>query len=140
WERWEIERRVIGAANLVVNEVAPGPKSPTTDNPYLKKDKSRKLETGAERRMRRREEKPNKHTEDREDGEESEDRDTSQCRVCGRDHGGTCRLANHPDANKSDRDWKDSEKGKKWRAKGEHVLPPRRLLNGDKWVDPGKQK
>ena len=65
---------------------------------------------------------------------------SDHCKVCGREHGGPCRLAKHPDANNSDKNWADSEKGKRWKAKGSDVLSAKRLLNGDPWTNPDSKK
>ena len=50
WMAWETQRRVIGSANLLVKEVAPGDYSKDRPDPY--KEKDLKNETGAERRRR----------------------------------------------------------------------------------------
>ena len=145
WAAWETQRRVIGAANLLVKEVAPGDLSQDRPDPYKDRDNTR--ETGAERRKKRREEKARRNAEqrsektraNRDNGDEG-DKSSTQCKVCGREHGGQCRLAKHPDANNSDKDWADSEKGKRWKAKGMDVLSSKRLLSGDPWTNPDSKK
>ena len=54
------------------------------------------------------------------------------CAMCG--VGGhqsrVCPRNNHPDANRANMPWKDSEKGKAWAAKGAASLPATRTLSG----------
>ncbi len=45
------------------------------------------------------------------------EQDSEQCNHCGKFHPGTCSFSyNHPDANKSDTAWADSDAGKRWKA------------------------
>jgi hypothetical protein len=138
WAEWEKERRVIGLAQSVIADYAPGP---TNHNVF--KDLGHGKETAKERRLRKRVERKRskRYLQDDPDrrGVASSDRGDHHttgvvCKVCGRNHPGLCRLRNHPDANMSDKSWPDSEMGKRWKAKGHDSLPGRRKLDGDPWV------
>jgi hypothetical protein len=52
-----------------------------------------------------------------------------------------CLFKEHPDANKSHKPWKESDKGKAWGAKGRDSLPWDKTLSGEdfKMVPPNKQ-
>lgn len=81
----------------------------------------------------------NKRTRDAEVDNTPTDTGTkSPCTVCGRLHGRSCILHEHPDRNKEKVAWKDSTKGKEWAAKGEQTLPWRLTLNGRGWDHPAK--
>ena len=49
---------------------------------------------------------------------------SQSCKGCGRNHSGLCRLSHHPNFNSSNSEWKDSEIGKRFAAKGMLALPP----------------
>jgi hypothetical protein len=49
---------------------------------------------------------------------------SQSCKGCGRNHSGLCRLSHHPNFNSSNSEWKDSEIGKRFAAKGRFTLPP----------------
>jgi len=64
------------------------------------------------------------------------------CNGCGRKHPNheQCILRDHPDFNKSNKSWVESEKGKLWAAKDAkvEVLPWFQTLAGTKWEAPDK--
>ncbi len=57
---------------------------------------------------------------------------SQSCKGCGRNHSGLCRLSHHPNFNSSNSEWKDSEIGKRFAAKGMFTLPPREDIAGNR--------
>ena len=74
-----------------------------------------------------------------------------KCKVCGRNHAGDCTRTNHPDANKADVPWDQSESGKRFAAHKDRDGKPIEALPWNKrisktdpskleeWVDPAKR-
>ena len=54
---------------------------------------------------------------------------TGDCLVCGRHHAGKCNYRHHPDANKSNKPWAETDQGKALAALGYEFLPVTKRLS-----------
>jgi len=65
------------------------------------------------------------------------------CKGCGRSHLGRCQYTSHPDFNKSDKSWAESENGKKYAKMGIFKLPLKApFLPGSdtSWIAPSRKR
>jgi len=87
--------------------------------------------------------KPDADKSEQEEGQVEADEQQEEkplCKGCGKPHGGSCDLgpdgANHPDWNKTNKPWADSEMGKKWAEQQRATLPRNRSIKDPSWRNP----
>jgi hypothetical protein len=152
WERFEVERRVYGKALQIVNDYSTDVNNNkrTYDDSdveaegtsYEESKRKRDNKRRAERKRKREAERAiqrekaarkDRHGDSTGNGDGSDGEETTQGNICGRYHGGSCKLKHHPDANNTTDAWTDSAAGKRWAAKGKKCVEFHRLLNGKPW-------
>jgi hypothetical protein len=65
---------------------------------------------------------------------------STKCKHCGRPHPGQCKLATHPDANKTELSWDKSTNGIAWKKKGFDYLPFNKTLSGETYKPDNKER